>query len=127
MPVAIVPEQAPVEYFIQGFQLLGYQPCDNAAFEVGYQKVAIYANALGVTHMARQHLLGRGWLSKVGVLEDIFHPNLSDLEGHPWPFAPGYGLVVQVLKRSWWAAAKFGLLRGLWASFKFWVCRIGRV
>src|SRR5882762_2034584 len=80
----------------------GYRTCQGSAFEFGYQKVAIYANALGVTHMARQHFWGHGWLSKLGGEEDIFHSHLADLEGDMAPWAGQYGLVAQVLKRSWW-------------------------
>jgi len=35
----------------------GYQACDNSDSEFGYQKIAIYADALGATHMARQRFL----------------------------------------------------------------------
>jgi hypothetical protein len=45
---------------------LGYQACNHSDFEFGYQKIAIYADALAATHMARQRFLGGGWLSKVG-------------------------------------------------------------
>lgn len=124
LPVTAVPEEAPVEYFVQGFKLLGYEPCERRAFEFGYQKVAIYANELGVTHMARQHFLGRGWLSKLGPSEDIYHRDLRDVEGDISPMAFEYGRVVQIMKRNWWAAARFGLFRGWWAAFKFWLYRL---
>ncbi len=124
LPVVVVPEEAPVEYLVQGFRLLGYKPCESSVFEVGYQKVAIYANDIGATHMARQHVLGRGWLSKIGTLEDIFHRELSDLEGNTSPLSLGYGRVALVLKRSWWAAARCGLFRGWWAALKFWIYRL---
>lgn len=124
LPLSAIDEQTPVEYFVQGFKLLGYEPCESRAFEFGYQKVAIYANDLGATHMARQHFWGRGWLSKPGKLEDILHHELEDVEGDMSPLAGKYGRVRQVLKRSWWVALRFGLLRGWWAALKFWLYRL---
>jgi hypothetical protein len=103
----------------------GYYACDNPSFELGYQKVAIFANALGVTHMARQHLLGRGWLSKLGSAEDVLHQLATDVEGDYAATANGYGLIAQYMKRSWWAAlVRVCLLRCMWASFRFWVYRV---
>ena len=123
LPLAAIDVEAPVEYFVQGFKLLGYEQCESRAFEFGYQKVAIYANDLGATHMARQHFWGRGWLSKPGKLEDILHHQLEDVEGNMSRSAGEYGRVAQVLRRSWWVALRFGLLRGWWAALKFWMYR----
>lgn len=114
-----------VDCFVEAFATLGYRPCENPAFEFGFQKVAIYADEeMTPTHMARQHFFGRGWLSKLGDLEDIFHRELIDLEGDTAPTSQEYGRVVQILKRSWWTAARFGLFRGWWATFKFWLYRL---
>lgn len=116
------PETASVEYFVQGFRTLGYKPCESRAFEVGYQKVAIFANEDGVTHMARQHFLGRGWLSKVGDLEDIRHRRLEDVEGSTSALTFEYGEVVQILKRGWWTALFDPSTYSCWCSaIKFWV------
>jgi hypothetical protein len=98
----------------------GYRKCASPVFEFGYQKVAVYANALGVTHMARQHFLGRGWLSKLGAEEDIVHENVTDVEGDVSPMANQYGVVDQYMKRTWWAALfSLCLFRCFWASLKF--------
>ena len=115
----------PVAHFAEMFEKkFGYGLCDNPAFEVGYQKIAIYANASGVTHMARQHFLGRGWLSKLGTEEDIVHQSASDVEGDMNPMANEYGLVAQYMKRSWWTALKtMCLFRCFWAALKFKVYR----
>jgi len=105
-------------------QRFGYRKCQSNAFEFGFQKVAIYANDLGVTHMARQHFWGRGWLSKLGEEEDILHLKLADIQGDPSPNAGQYGEVAQILKRSWWTAiVRLCLFRSSWAAFKFWVYR----
>ena len=91
-----------MDTFVEAFGRLGYKECDSREFEVGYQKVAIYATVnRRVKHMARQHFLGKGWLSKLGGLEDILHPQLGDIEGDASPLTTEYGEVVQILKRNW--------------------------
>jgi hypothetical protein len=126
MPLADPPEEAPVDYFVQRFSLLGYTPCYlDDKFEIGYQKVAIYANDIGVTHMARQHFFGRGWLSKAGDLEDILLRNLCDLEGDMSPLARTYGKVQLILKRTWWSALiHLCVFRCMLNSCKFWLSRM---
>jgi hypothetical protein len=111
----------PVEHFAELFEKkFGYRMCNTPTFEVGYQKIAIYVNALGVTHMARQHFFGRGWLSKLGGEEDIVHESTSDVEGDISPMANRYGVVARYMKRSWWTALKTRcLFRCFWASLKF--------
>jgi hypothetical protein len=87
---------------VLAFKTLGYEPCGNAKFSFGYEKVAIYADRdLTPTHMARQRLFGGGWLSKLGDYEDIYHRQLRDVEGDSSPLSTEYGTVVQYLKRSW--------------------------
>lgn len=130
-PISYWPESAPLEdtvdAFVTAFEALGYRRTKKRAYEFGRQKVAIYAKSTGaVTHMARQHFLGRGWLSKPGDLEDILHPDLESIEGDDSPATNEYGTVAQVLERSWWAAAEFGLLRCWWAAFLFWLLRVKR-
>jgi hypothetical protein len=112
-------EPVPVDLFVEMFEKrFGYRRCTDFAPEFGYQKVAIYANALGVTHMARQHFFGRGWLSKLGEEEDILHHALSAVE------CQTYGIAVQSMRRSWWTAAiKLCLFRSSWAALKFWLYR----
>jgi hypothetical protein len=74
------------------FGTLGYTACENAEWEPGYEKVALFANASRLpTHAARQLENGR-WTSKLGQLERIEHA-LRDLEGTE------YGSVVLVMKR----------------------------
>ncbi len=58
--------------------------------------------------MARQYYLGRGWLSKLGKNEDIFHRRLEDIEGDMSPLSGQYGRVVQVLRRNWLDAVRHG-------------------
>jgi len=121
------PRDEKVNTFVLVFASLGYEVCDSYDFEFGYQKVAIYAlNEDHVTHMARQHFFGKGWLSKPGMLEDIVHADLRCIETHPDGLSD-YGTVVRIMKRSWgsglvnlclfrcfWYAIKFGVYRGVW-------------
>ena len=124
-PFAWAPPPTPVDYLVQGFLTLGYTRCDSRIFELGYQKVAIYANDYGATHMARQHFFSDVWLSKPGSLEDIIHENLRDIEGDMAVTAGTYGEVAQVLKRSWWCAFVNGsLFRCGWHSVKFCLLRV---
>jgi len=110
--------------FVRAFETLGYKPTTSSAFRIGRQKVAIYAKLDGtVTHMSRQHFLGRGWLSKLGDLEDIVHPTLESIEGDPSPTSNEYGIVVQILQRDWWTASKFGLFKCWSMAFKLWFLR----
>jgi hypothetical protein len=100
-PTGVSPDDK-VDRFVEAFATLGYRPCNSSEFEFGYQKVAIYAtDALNVKHMARQHLLGKGWLSKLGDWEDILHLQLSHIEGDADPWTQEYGKVRKILKRSW--------------------------
>lgn len=119
-----------IDAFVQAFATIGYVPCGgNVAFELGYQKVAIYASTDGrVQHMARQHAWGRGWLSKLGKLEDILHSDLECIEGDPSPRAVrygSYGKVALALRRTWWRAILNGdLFRGGRTAFSFWLYRL---
>ena len=87
-----VPRQETREAFRQLFESLGYAACDHAEVELGYEKVALFADDAGFPlHAARQLASGR-WTSKLGALEDIEHA-LQDLVGTE------YGSVVFVMKR----------------------------
>ncbi|MBC6418616.1 MAG: hypothetical protein GDA44_07390 [Prochloron sp. SP5CPC1] len=92
-----VPRELTLAAFIKLYQMLGYESCDSAKLEPGWQRVAIYTRNNGdpddaqPTHVARQLPNGR-WTSKIGELEDIEH-ELNGLRGFY------YGKVTQILKR----------------------------
>ena len=89
-----VPRQVTLEAFIQAFNTLGYQSCEDAQHELGFEKVAIFVDNEGIpTHAARQLNNGR-WTSKMGRSYDIVH-DLEDLTG----LAPQYGNVAHILRR----------------------------
>lgn len=82
-----------IETFVRTFcECLEYERCDSGELEVGYEKLAIYADGGRAKHMARQLADGR-WSSKLGSERDISH-NLAALEGSD------YGAVVQFLRRK---------------------------
>jgi len=89
-----------VQRFVAAFGTLGYEPCDSPELECNYDKVAIYVDLLNrPTHMARQ-LPSGWWTSKLGLLEDIIHRTLSEIEGTGIPDDRDYGRVAAILKRS---------------------------
>ena len=118
------PKDQPREYslpcFVDGFGAIGYEPCNSPAYELGFQKVAIYSKLYWniqefPTHMARQDTFGRGWLSKIGDLEDIIHTTLEDLNGNV------YGAPSIILKRSWLRALlSRHTFHCAWVTFKYW-------
>ena len=57
----------------------GFSVCEGDLPEPGFDKIAIYAFVGQFTHVARQLESGL-WTSKIGSLETITHPFLSNLE-----------------------------------------------
>ena len=91
------PRRAPraqtLEAFAEAYASLGFELCSNSSFEEGFEKVAIYANELGIPKHAARQLPNGHWTSKLGQGIDIEHLNLSCLEGG------AYGSVALVLRR----------------------------
>ncbi len=88
-----------VDSFKEAFASLGYETCSNDDYELGFQKIVIYTDIYqGIpdfpTHTARQKVFGRGWVSKLGNLEDVTHPTPEDLKDK-------YGVPTHFMKRSW--------------------------
>ena len=82
-----------VEAFVELFQTLGFEPCQDSLLEVGYEKIAIYGLADAFTHVALQ-LESGAWTSKLGYLEDIEHDDLGSL------VSSGYGRPTRFLRRQ---------------------------
>lgn len=96
-----------IDCFEEAFATLGYKRCAHGRFEIGYQKVALYADVYqSPKHMARQTFWGT-WLSKCGTeWEDIMHATLWQINSSgPLPIA-NYGKAVAFMKRSWWTAIR---------------------
>ena len=87
-----VPDSDDLDSFAVAFAALRYEWCDNGELQVGFEKVAIYAEGQTVKHMARQLSSGR-WTSKIGRDIDIEHEIPEALEGNT------YGSVVRFMRR----------------------------
>jgi len=90
-----LPSDETIDNFIAAFQKKGYEICVGAHHEWRYEKVALFADQMGIpTHAARQSWRG-AWFSKLGTNVDITHGSLRSLEDGL------YGTVVQTMKRPW--------------------------
>ncbi len=87
-----LPRELSMEVFVQIFAANGYQICENASLEKGFQKIAIFEKNSEPTHAARQ-LPDGFWTSKIGALEDVRH-SLAAISGGM------YGGAVVFLKRE---------------------------
>ena len=97
------PEQLPWEWNLETVQAalgtVGFEPCETGTLVNGIEKVALYADEVTVTHVARQLPSGR-WTSKLGSDCDIEH-ELEALEGFDdSPDAYRYGRVVAFMSRA---------------------------
>lgn len=81
-----------VEAYINLYEFLGYERCENGDLEEGFTKVAVFASGAWPTHAARQ-LENGSWTSKLGQNIDVEHSIFSIVNGL-------YGQVVQYLKRQ---------------------------
>ncbi|GEM_PF-448397 len=90
-----VPNDGSFDCFVALFETLGYSKCGDSNLEAVYEKVALYADGQGFTHVASQ-LCSGAWTSKLGPCEDIQHNSLDSLEGN---VRFEYGAVRQIMKR----------------------------
>ena len=91
------PDGAPREYSVGAlvavYKMLGFEICQGADIETGWDKIAIYGDKNGWTHAARQLESGR-WTSKLGPFEDIEHANPHSLANTE------YGNVICLMRRK---------------------------
>jgi len=87
-----IPRAETLDAFEQAYGTLGYERCDDANLEEGFEKIAIYEDTDGPQHAARQLPDGR-WTSKLGDGIDLAHNTLDALHGDQ------YGQVKRYLKR----------------------------
>jgi hypothetical protein len=81
-----------VESLVHLYERNGFDVCDSADLESGFDKVAIYGNDGEYTHAARQ-LPDGTWTSKLGPEDDINHATLDALAGGE------YGHVIKIMRR----------------------------
>lgn len=89
-----VPREYSLDAYLRAFESIGFERCDSAELEPGFEKVAVFADQTGPTHAAKQLADGR-WSSKLGRFEDIEH-ELDALAGDD---REEYGRIVQILAR----------------------------
>lgn len=90
-----IPREVTLEAFLQAFQSLGYECCDSARLELGFERIALFTGATGrPTHAAKQLSNGK-WTSKLGDGFDITH----ELDGVSGFRGRSYGKVAQIMKR----------------------------
>jgi hypothetical protein len=75
-----VPRVKTIDAYVEAFESIGYEVCDDDSLEEGYQKVVLYGSRGFFLHAARQLPDGR-WASKLGMCQDIEHPTADTLEG----------------------------------------------
>jgi hypothetical protein len=93
-PAPVAPGDYGIGVLEQLFKALGFEDCAmDTKIEPGFEKVALFGDALYYTHAARQ-LESGNWTSKLGPAEDIEHDSPHDVGGGI------YGEVVKVMKRS---------------------------
>jgi hypothetical protein len=90
---ADVPRAETLGSFLLAFQSIGYEECDDANLEAGFERAAFFIAGGKPTHAARQ-LVDGTWTSKLGKWIDISH-TLRGLVG------PMYGDVAAFMKRPW--------------------------
>ena len=90
-----LPSTETVKNFVDAFKSIGYEECDNGAYEAEYEKIAIFVNAKNTPTHAARSLPDGTWTSKLGEGEDIRHASPAGLEGRE------YGRVVAFLRRRW--------------------------
>jgi hypothetical protein len=87
-------DEETVENFVKAFEIEGYVVCEKPDIEIGFEKVAIYADANNHPLHAARSLANGIWSSKSGDEEDIEHQTLEALSGKQ------YGSPVAFLKRA---------------------------
>lgn len=88
-----VPKDETLDAFAKAYGTLGFVPCDSAAFERGFEKIALYVASNGKPTHAALQISATAWTSKLGDLWDIEHINADSLVG------PRYGSPARFLRR----------------------------
>ena len=88
-----LPRDYSVGTLVALFEHEGFSACDHGDQELGFEKVAIFADEHEYMHAALQLASGQ-WTSKMGAGEDIQHETLTDVIG------PAFGQVVKFMKRE---------------------------
>lgn len=84
-----------ISSYIEFFKKHGFEECDDGKPEAGWEKIAVFGQFGMFEHVAIQTVDGY-WLSKLGELEDIVHPqsSIQDMESNH------YGKIVRYMRRK---------------------------
>jgi hypothetical protein len=94
-----VDREETLDCFIRAYRTQGYEVCESADFELGFEKIALYVDSYGETTHAARQLENGHWTSKLGDWEDIEHKTLETLEDDVQGRGLGYGKVAMILRR----------------------------
>jgi len=75
-----IPRDTSPDTLVMLYESLGYERCDNAEHENGFEKIVIYGNSIEYEHAARQLPTGE-WTSKLGPGIDIKHATTECIAG----------------------------------------------
>lgn len=78
-----IPALSSMSGVIHAYEMSGFEVCDSANVEDGFEKIAIFADNSGDPRHAARQLPSGGWTSKLGEHVDIEHAEL-DLVGGVW-------------------------------------------
>lgn len=93
------PRQTTLRAFRLAFEAVGYETSDSGTLEPGFQKIALFVDAVEIpTHAARQ-LSDGTWASKLGKCEDIRHHQAGSLDDTP-DGPRTYGRIALYMKRA---------------------------
>ena len=81
-----------IEIFVEALKTVDFEECDDADYEEGFEKIALFSKGKKFTHVARQ-LDNGSWTSKLGEWFDISHKKLNDVGGK------AYGKSVKFMRR----------------------------
>ena len=86
-----------ISHWTQVFIIHGYSICEKGDFEDGVEKIALYIDPDGTpTHVAKQDVPSKKWISKLGGGYDILHDAFELLEGYE---EHEYGTAVRFMAR----------------------------
>ena len=74
-----VAEIETISAFVEAFQTVDFEICEDEIFEDGFEKIAIYANDYGQPKHAARQINDRLWTSKIGLWEDVQHEYVTNL------------------------------------------------
>ena len=77
-----VPREDTLGAYLDAFEFLGFEPCLDAEFEPGSEKIVVYTDSQNMfRHVAIQLTAQGEWSSKMGGLEDISRIDLEAVSG----------------------------------------------